>query len=68
MSLKEQKKHLDLNYLGKEDTSHDTKQNTLNIHCPPRNHTGVSATGKIRPNAKLAIFWCVFLTKNTGRS
>ena len=33
------------------------------IYCPPRNHPGVSATGKIRPNVKFSAFWCVFLTK-----
>ena len=33
------------------------------LYCSPRNHAGVSATGKIRPKIKFAAFWCVFLTK-----
>ena len=33
------------------------------LNCPPRNHAGVSATGKIRPNIQFAAFWFVFLTK-----
>ena len=35
----------------------------VGLNCPPRNHTGLSATGKVRPNIKLGFFWCVFLTK-----
>ena len=33
------------------------------LYYPSRKHTGVSATGEIRPKIKFAAFWCVFLTK-----
>jgi hypothetical protein len=33
------------------------------VYCPPRNHTGIIGTGKIRPNIKFGAYWCVFLTK-----
>ena len=33
------------------------------VYCPPRNHTEIIVTGKIRPNIKFGSFWYVFLSE-----
>ena len=38
------------------------------VHCPPRNHAGIIATGKTRPNVKFAAFGRVVFDKTKGRS
>ena len=52
-----------LNIKGMLTDWRNRKVININIYCPPKNHAGVSATGKIRPNIKFGAFWCVFLTK-----
>ena len=55
-------------YIYQSKTLWNIKKNHPCLHCPPRNHAGVSATGTIRPNIKFADFWCVFLTTKKSRS